>query len=175
MKSDTLPPTWCKQLYTDMTNGNCLNVSPLFHRPQVWQDQPLRVQRQPDPAEVATLTTPDRLSSIGSQSRMKNRVSKFYISTICCISCTLQFVLFPQTQKTAGSTTPGSPCTTPSGSTDWSWDRTPPPSRPENGHLSKALLIKTASKPPTPWRWCVYWNTISQKCHCFQVLKNLIN
>ena len=58
---------------------------------------------------------------------------------------------------------------------NWSWDRTPPPSRPENGHLSKALLIKTASKPPTPWRWCVYWNTISQKCHCFQVLKNLIN
>ena len=57
----------------------------------------------------------------------------------------------------------------------WSWDRTPPPSRPENGHLSKALLIKTASKPPTPWRWCVYWNTISQKCHCFQVLKNLMN
>ena len=56
---------------------------------------------------------------------------------------------------------------------NWSWDRTPPPSRPENGHLSKALLIKTASKPPTPWRWCVYWNTISQKCHCFQVLKNL--
>ena len=104
------------QTATDMTNGNCLNVSPLFHRPQVWQDQPLRVQRQPDPAEVATLTTPDRLSSIGSQSRMKNRVSKFYISTICCISCTLQFVLFPQTQKTAGSTTPGSPCTTPSGS-----------------------------------------------------------
>ena len=62
-----------------MTNGNCLNVSPLFHRPQVWQDQPLRVQRQPDPAEVATLTTPDMLSSLGSQSWMKNRVPFYCI------------------------------------------------------------------------------------------------
>ena len=143
-----------------------------FPLTQKTADQPgqaLPVQRRADPAEESTLSTPDRLSSIGSQSRMKNWVSKFYISTICCISCTLQFVLFPQTQKTAGSTTPGSPCTTPSGSSrELVMGPDPPPSRPENGHLSKALLIKTASKPPTPWRWCVYWNTISQKCHCFQ-------
>ena len=151
MKSDTLPPTRCKQLYTDMTNGNCLNVSPLFHRPQVWQDQPLRVQRQPDPAEVATLTTPDRLSSIGSQSRMKNRVSKFYISTICCISCTLQFVLFPQTQKTAGSTTPGSPCTTPSGSSrELVMGPDPPPIEAGKRPLVQGFVNKNSVKTSYP-------------------------
>ena len=51
-----------------------------FHRPKKHLDQPgqaLLVQRRPDPAEESTLTTPDRLSSIGSQSRMKKRVPFF--------------------------------------------------------------------------------------------------
>ena len=43
------------------------------------EDQPLRVQRQPDPAEEATLTMPDRLTSLGSQSWMKNWVPFYCI------------------------------------------------------------------------------------------------
>ena len=50
---------------------------PLFHRPKGQQDQPcqsLHVQRRPDPAEEATLTMPDMLTSLGSQSWMKNQL-----------------------------------------------------------------------------------------------------
>ena len=125
-----------------------------FPLTQKTADQPgqaLPVQRRADPAEESTLSTPDRLSSIGSQSRMKNWVSKFYISTICCISCTLQFVLFPQTQKTAGSTTPGSPCTTPSGSgRELVMGPDPPPIEAGKRPLVQGFVNKNSVKTPYP-------------------------
>ena len=41
--------------------------------------QSLHVQRRQDPAEEATLTMPDMLTSLGSQSWMKNRVPFYCI------------------------------------------------------------------------------------------------
>ena len=50
---------------------------PSFNRPKGQQDQPcqsLHVQRRQDPAEEATLTMPEMLSSFGSEFWMKNQL-----------------------------------------------------------------------------------------------------
>ena len=175
MKSDTLPPTRCKQLYRydKWQLFKCFSSFPQtssLARPAPPCTTPTGSGRGGHPDH--TWQAVQHWESIQDEkSGIKvlyfNHLLHFLHSAVCPLSTDPKDSRINHTRLSLYNAERIQPRT--------GHGTGPPPSRPENGHLSKALLIKTASKPPTPWRWCVYWNTISQKCHCFQVLKNLIN